>query len=122
LSPLKSRFIELFKASRLSQAELARRMKWTRGGVNGVVKQNQEPSEAAVKLLEMILMDSGVPLAPGQLRESEVQYQSELERLREHGALIPARFSPIRANSCDSWAQSALRGQTRPRKINAKIL
>ena len=59
MNGLKHKFIELFSSSGWSQAEVARRLEMTRGGVNGIVTGDAVPSPAAVKLFEMILESEG---------------------------------------------------------------
>lgn len=56
MSTLKRDFIELAKASGWSQAEIARQLELTRGGVNGIITGTKEPSKAMVRLLYLVLM------------------------------------------------------------------
>lgn len=53
----------MFESTGWSQAEAARRMDMTRGGINGIITGPTIPSAASVKLLEMLLVDHGVPLS-----------------------------------------------------------
>jgi transcriptional regulator with XRE-family HTH domain len=56
LHPLKKQFNDLVAASGLSQAEIARLINMTRGGVNGIVTGESVPSVATVQLLKLALM------------------------------------------------------------------
>src|SRR5437764_11309915 len=53
--PLKKEFIQLFKVSGWTQAEVARQLELTRGGVNGIITGPTVPSLATVKLFQLIL-------------------------------------------------------------------
>jgi hypothetical protein len=55
LHPLKKQFIELYQESGWSQAEVARQLELTRGGVNGIITGPTVPSLATVKLFQLIL-------------------------------------------------------------------
>jgi transcriptional regulator with XRE-family HTH domain len=55
VDPLKKEFIELYKASGWNQAEVARQLELTRGGVNGIITGGTIPSLATVKLFRLIL-------------------------------------------------------------------
>jgi len=54
--PLKREFINLFKASGWTQAEVARQLELTRGGVNGIITGSTVPSQATLKLFKLILL------------------------------------------------------------------
>jgi|SRR6476646_2815686 transcriptional regulator with XRE-family HTH domain len=54
--PLKREFISLFKASGWTQAEVARQLELTRGGVNGIITGSTVPSQATLKLFKLILL------------------------------------------------------------------
>jgi transcriptional regulator with XRE-family HTH domain len=56
LHPLKKQFIDLVTASGLSQADIARLINMTRGGVNGIVTGESVPSIATVQLLKLALL------------------------------------------------------------------
>jgi len=58
-------------------------MEMTRGGINGIVTGSTTPSAGAVKLLEMLVMDSGVKL---QISGKEVT-------ARQHGLEINSRHA-----------------------------
>ncbi len=92
MNGLKNRFIELFSASGWSQAEVARRLEMTRGGVNGIVTGDSVPSAAAVKLFEMILSSEGrMPHVNHALREGESIFSpDEMELVHELRRLDPA--------------------------------
>src|ERR1041385_850908 len=53
--PLKKQFIELYQRSGWSQAEVARQLELTRGGVNGIITGPTVPSLATVKLFHLML-------------------------------------------------------------------
>jgi transcriptional regulator with XRE-family HTH domain len=55
LNPLKKQFIELYEKSGWTQAEVARQLELTRGGVNGIITGPTIPSLATVKLFQLIL-------------------------------------------------------------------
>ena len=55
LHPLKKEFIDLYEQSGWSQAEAARQLELTRGGVNGIITGPTVPSLATVKLFQLIL-------------------------------------------------------------------
>jgi len=52
----KAEFIALFRRSGWSQAELARKLEMTRGGVNGVITGRTSPSAMALRLFRLILV------------------------------------------------------------------
>ena len=52
----KAEFIELFRRSGWSQAELARKLEMTRGGVNGYITGPTIPSATALRLFRLTLM------------------------------------------------------------------
>ena len=55
MTPEKREFLELFEASGWSQADLARELDMTRGGIHGLVKGDTNPSIATVRLLRFVL-------------------------------------------------------------------
>jgi hypothetical protein len=63
--PLKKEFIELYRTSGWTQAEAARQLELTRGGVNGIITGPTVPSLATVKLFRLILESP-----PGVLRKT----------------------------------------------------
>lgn len=79
---LKRRFIELFHASGWSQAETARRMDMTRGGINGIVTGPTVPSPGTVRFLEMLLLEAGAPV-PGRLGAARRAPVAELAAMLE---------------------------------------
>jgi transcriptional regulator with XRE-family HTH domain len=72
----KERFIELFHASGWSQAEVARRINKTRGGINGIVTGNTKPSPSAVKLLKHEMVAAG-KLIPAEDSAFELRKPAE---------------------------------------------
>jgi transcriptional regulator with XRE-family HTH domain len=82
LKTLKQRFIELYVASGWSQAELARRMDKTRGGINGIITGETSPDPSSVKFLETLLLQAGKAI-PARDHEQEIESrQSEVDELR----------------------------------------
>ncbi len=79
---LKRRFIELFQASGWSQAETARRMDMTRGGINGIVTGPTVPSPGTVRFLEMLLLEAGAPV-PGRAGGARPAAVAELAAMLE---------------------------------------
>jgi transcriptional regulator with XRE-family HTH domain len=55
LNPLKRQFIELAKLSGWSQAEIGRKLDLSRGGVNGIITGEENPSMALVRLFQFVL-------------------------------------------------------------------
>lgn len=55
MDPLKSRFIKLWQESGWPQAEAARRLSLTRGGINGIITGPAIPSQSLVSLFELVL-------------------------------------------------------------------
>ena len=55
MNPQKAEFIELARRSGWSQAEIARKLEMTRGGVNGIITGPTIPSLVALKLFRMTL-------------------------------------------------------------------
>lgn len=84
LHPRKSEFIRLFHKSGWSQAEIARKLDLTRGGVNGIITGSTVPSEATLKHFRLTLLLEGKPEAATDqtLREgSAAQLQARLDAL-----------------------------------------
>jgi len=91
-SPLKTEFLELFKASGWTQAEVARQLELTRGGVNGIITGRTVPSHATLKLFKLILL-SQKPEAVSAARPASVQQAEEYwlrELLEEVRRVTPA--------------------------------
>ena len=84
MHPLKKEFIELYRQSGWTQAEAARQLELTRGGVNGIITGPTVPSLATVKLFRLIL-ESPRPKseASGGERHSEDWAEPLLEELRK---------------------------------------
>jgi transcriptional regulator with XRE-family HTH domain len=80
-NPLKLEFLQLFKASGWTQAEVARQLELTRGGVNGIITGRTVPSHATLKLFKLILL-AEKPEAIRAARPASVQ-QAEESWLRE---------------------------------------
>jgi DNA-binding XRE family transcriptional regulator len=59
--PLKKEFIEYYKKSGWTQAEAARQLELTRGGVNGIITGPTVPSLATVKLFKLLLESQAEP-------------------------------------------------------------
>ena len=83
MDPLKQRFIELWKASKWSQAELGRRMDMTRGGINGIITGDTIPDKRTVKYLAMLVAESGVVISPGE-PSANSELTKKLNEIHEH--------------------------------------
>jgi transcriptional regulator with XRE-family HTH domain len=66
LNPRKREFIELFESSGWNQAELARRLDQTRGGINGIITGATVPSATLLNYFKLIVAGEGKQL-PGKL-------------------------------------------------------
>jgi transcriptional regulator with XRE-family HTH domain len=75
-NPLKAEFLQLFEASGWTQAEVARQLELTRGGVNGIITGRTVPSNATLKLFKLILL-SEKPDAVNAARPASVQHAEE---------------------------------------------
>jgi hypothetical protein len=93
MNPQKERFIELFKSTGWSQAETARQMDMTRGGVNGIVTGPTLPSSQTVRFMEMMLLEKGmaVPGRPGAQKVAELA--GKLGDIRTHD---PRHFKTVK--------------------------
>jgi hypothetical protein len=56
MHPRKREFINLFNASGWSKAELARHLRYTRGGIQTLLEGPSVPTEATLKLLKLVLL------------------------------------------------------------------
>src|ERR1041384_3086076 len=82
--PLKKEFIQLYERSGWSQAEVARQLELTRGGVNGIITGPTVPSLATVKLFRLILGATSTPAgAKGAALGAEGWAEPLLEELRK---------------------------------------
>jgi transcriptional regulator with XRE-family HTH domain len=75
----KQEFIELFKRSKWGQAELARRLHLTRGGVNGFITGKAAPSDTVMKLFRLVMATEGpgIPESEGLvLKEDSPPYRT----------------------------------------------
>ena len=91
--PLKKEFIQLFKLSGWTQAEVARQLELTRGGVNGIISGRTVPSHATVKLFRLILMSETPEVMSAAARPASLQYAEESwlrELLEEMRRVAPA--------------------------------
>ncbi len=67
--PRKSEFLALYQRTGWTQAELARKLELTAGGVSGLVKGETIPSAGLVKLLNLVMLhESPKPSAPASRR------------------------------------------------------
>jgi transcriptional regulator with XRE-family HTH domain len=84
VQPEKARFIELFERSGWSQAEVARQLEMTRGGVNGIITGDANVSISVLRHFEMVLQSNGLKDAPqGTPALSIFEVRRELGRLIE---------------------------------------
>jgi len=123
LDALKAEFKRLFEASGWSQAEAARQLDLTRGGVNGIVTGPNSVSEATVRLFRYVLAEKGIILgdqAHGPIRETAGESDLELWKRRakaaekenaEIKAILRALISSPAANKIAS-GESINSGQT----------
>jgi len=109
---LKRRFVELFHASGWSQAETARRMDMTRGGINGIVTGPTVPSPGTVRFLEMLLLEAGAPV-PGR------QGGAEAGGRLATGSARPAPAAELAALLEVIHARNALKFESAKRVIEA---
>jgi DNA-binding XRE family transcriptional regulator len=95
--PLKKEFIEYYKRSGWTQAEAARQLELTRGGVNGIITGPTVPSLATVKLFKLLL-ESQAPTStktkegPPTKEDWAEELLTELRKLDEpsRARLVPA--------------------------------
>lgn len=112
MHPLKREFIQLFEASGWNQAECARRLRLTRGGLNGIITGDTTPHEATILLFRMILekerpevlrgnlrMGEGTskPLPPEELAQRELMEELERVPASERKQLITALHGIVKA-------------------------
>ncbi len=83
--PANREFVGLMNAAGWSQAETARKLALTRGGVNGIVKGRTKPSEGTLKLFKLILASE----QPEAVSASDLQFKE--------------RYSPV-----ESWAEDLI--------------
>jgi DNA-binding XRE family transcriptional regulator len=95
--PLKKEFIEYYKRSGWTQAEAARQLELTRGGVNGIITGPTVPSLATVKLFKLLLESQTVPShktkeSPPAKEDWAQELLDELRKLDEpaRARLVPA--------------------------------
>src|SRR5437764_13403215 len=75
--PLKKEFLQLFESSGWTQAEVARQLELTRGGVNGIITGRTVPSHATVKLFKLILLSRQPEAISAAARPASVQNAEE---------------------------------------------
>ena len=80
--------MRLFEASSWTQAEVARQLEITRGGVNGIITGRTVPSHATVKLFKLILLtqqpEAVNAARPASVRDAEESWTRELtEQMRQ---------------------------------------
>ncbi len=85
MHPANREFLGLMKAAGWSQAETARKLALTRGGVNGIVKGRTKPSQGTLKLFKLILASE----QPEAVSASDLQFKE--------------RSSPV-----ESWAEDLI--------------
>lgn len=76
-NPLKEEFLGLFESSGWTQAEVARQLELTRGGVNGIITGRTVPSHATVKLFKLILLSQQPEAISAAARPASVQHAEE---------------------------------------------
>lgn len=116
MHPLKKEFIELYRQSGWTQAEAARQLELTRGGVNGLITGPTVPSLATVKLFRLILesrAESGkTPAVENQGNAWAEPLLADLRRLDEgqRSRLILAFREVLRA-ACAGGSGSGAKGR-----------
>jgi hypothetical protein len=109
MHPLKKQFIELYEKSGWSQAEVARQLELTRGGVNGIITGPTIPSLATVKLFQLILGSrQGTGQAGETTKRAESWADSLLAELRE---VEPGKRAHLVAALCEVVRMSKTAGQ-----------
>src|SRR5258706_6867330 len=96
--PLKKELIELFQSCRWTQAEVARQLELTRGGVNGIVTGRTVPSQATVKLFKLILLSEKPEAVSAAAKPASLQYAEEYwvrELTEEMRRVAPAHRSRL---------------------------
>ena len=91
MHPRKQEFISLLKSSGWSQAEAARRLDLTRGGLNGIVTGPTKPSSTLLKLFRLLLQIDGAGGTKPQENppaSGVSELQAELQRLDEQVAAV----------------------------------
>jgi hypothetical protein len=106
---LKKQFIELYEKSGWSQAEVARQLELTRGGVNGIITGPTVPSLATVKLFQLIL-GSRLETGPGgeMTKRAESWAEPLLVELR---SVEPSKRAHLVAALCEVVRTSKTAGQ-----------
>ncbi|HUR46267.1 MAG TPA: helix-turn-helix transcriptional regulator [Candidatus Saccharimonadales bacterium] len=109
LHPLKKEFIDLYEQSGWSQAEVARQLELTRGGVNGIITGPTVPSLATVKLFQLILASK----APARVNSPSVTSVEDWAKplLEELKKIDPSQRSHLVAALCEV-VRSARKGTT----------
>ena len=77
MDPKKAQFLELWKRTGWTQAELARRLELSRGGINGIITGTTVPSAGLVKLLQLVIFTEKPGLleaGASELKESMSPY------------------------------------------------
>lgn len=123
--------MELFQASGWSQSDLMRLTGMTRGGVNGLVTGPTNPSEATLKLLELLMLKEGKTI-PGAEKHPELQEQGQrledreiLPKLVEIRKISPKHYRIAKTiidglhqdikSDVDSAASNLLKKATKPK-------
>lgn len=63
MDPKKAEFIRLFEKTGWTQAELARRLGKTAGGVNGIIKGETVPDESTLRLMKFVVVSENVDIS-----------------------------------------------------------
>jgi hypothetical protein len=102
VDPLKREFIDLARRSGWHDAEIARQLELTRGGVHGLLKGDTVPSRSILKLFQMVLLREKPELMTSRAGEQSLAeapdpaihaIMAELEELKESN---PERFQTVR--------------------------
>jgi transcriptional regulator with XRE-family HTH domain len=103
LKTLKQRFIELYNASGWKQAELARRMDKTRGGINGIITGDTSPDPSSVKMLEMLMLQAGKTIPGKDLAETAKLHVAEIEARNNEADVLKLKLSEIQERAPEKF-------------------
>lgn len=122
MQALKREFCELARRSGWSQAEIARRLDYTRGGINGIVTGRAVPSRALVQHFRLVLAAERSELA----EVSSTSYRTAspavpvflrevVEELRQIHSVAPKKFAELcrAVAECHSEVVAEGKGGTR---------
>lgn len=102
MDPAKKEFIELFNRSGWSQAEAARHLEMTRGGLNGIVSGDTIPSPATMKLFRYILSDQGIGEGSMMMHDRSASApESDMEIWKRRAKVAEKELADLKAGMRD---------------------